>query len=459
MRDYTTLMNTMRETGIGLGAISGAWWHPATEPFVMGEAENARLREIGRALFQFLDAVAAELHENPNGRFAQRLSHKVPADILAHLDLAPVHMFRPDFQIVPTNNGLDFVLTEIEIAPFSEGCAHAMQLAYGVSPDVVPAFAQWLAGRELLFVGTHEWSIYQFDQLAFCKALAAHGAKGRVLYDRETAVMEAEIQAGQRWQLPLREVPQKLENWEPTMLGQIGRYGLAPYACDEWPEDASNSVIFRFGYVENFAPQHRAFFQRWQQQGASFMNPFSYHLDNKVTLEGVRTEGIRQRLDANTVSVLESCVPETRQVTADAVPDFTAQKDDWLIKFAGFDQDNAAWGGASVKFGHEYTLLEWRDLLIKASQLAWPVVAQRIVPSQPLSLDFYRRDGSVGRLQDGVTRQRTFFLRDDNDAIHCGSHLTLTNGELRVSEDSNSVQTPVVFSVGARQMGEARPTV
>lgn len=445
MEQYTQLMNTMRETGIGLGAISGAWWFPAVEPFYMGLFEERRLGEIGRSLFLFLDAVADEMRENPDGPFAQRLRYKVPAHIVSQLDLAPTCMFRPDFQLVQTEDGFDFALTEIEIAPFSEGCAHAMQLAYGLALDAVPAFANWLDGRELLFVGTNEWSIYQFDQLAFCKALADHGAKGRVLYDRTTVEMEAEIQAGRRWQLPLREIANEPTVWEPSMLGQIGRFGLTPYVCDEWPEDASNSVIFRFGYVEHFSPIHQGYFQRWHQQGATFLNPLSYHLDSKVTLEGVRTDAIRQRLDETTLAVLESCVPETWLLTADSIPKFTAHKDEWLIKFAGFDQNNFAWGGASVNFGQEYSAEEWQTRLENAAALAWPVVAQRVAPSQLLTLDFYNRDGVINTLYNGITRQRTFFLRDGNAAIHCGSHLTLTNGEMRVSEDSASVQAPVAF--------------
>lgn len=440
--DYQTMMTTMRETGVGQAAVEGAWWLPAVQPFVMSSADYQQLTQIGRALFLFTDAVSAELRENPNGAFAQRLHEKVPAHIAQTLSFAPVLMFRPDLQLVPTANGLQFVLTEIEIAPFSEGCAHAMQLAYGVSADIVSAFATMLNGRELLFVGTHEWNQYQFDQLAFCKALAEHGIRGRVLYDRTVAQMEAEIERGDRWQELIADGQQA------SMTGHIARYQLEPFILDEWPDAVGDAVVFRFGYVEHFTTAQHELFKRWETAGATFLNPFSYHLDSKVMMEGVRTSAIRQRLKAETVAVLERCIPETVLLTAQNQAQFVAEKDAWLIKFAGFDQTNTAWGGRSVRFGRDFSAETWQTLLQDSLTLNWPVVAQRLATSQQLTLDYYLPDGTIATQHQGFTRLRTFFLRDDSadmNAVHCGSHITV-NRTMNVSEAAlNAIQTPVQF--------------
>ena len=444
---YTDLMSTMRSTGIGLAGVDGAWWLPATAPFIMGEYEYNQLSDIGNALFELTDAIAAELREYPDGDFAQLLSYKVPPAIAAHLDLAPVLSFRPDFQLVPTSDGMQFVLTEIEIAPSSEGFVHAMQLAYGVPTDIVPAFARFLAGRELLFAGTHEWSIYQYDQLAFCNALAKYDANAYALYDRTIAQMEEEIQRGVRWQLPVIGINGTPEQWEPSMTAHIARHGLAPFVRDEWAEDVGDTVVFRFGYVGNFDRTHRAYFQQWQQRAATFLNPFSFHLDNKVMLMGIRTASIRNRLDAGTIAVLERCIPETTLLTTANISRLVAEKESWMIKFAGFDEGNEAWGGRSVRFGVSFSHDAWRELLHEAAQLAWPVVAQRLTVSQQLTIDYYRPDGSIGTLYDGFTRLRTFFLRHrkGEESTHCGSHLTVTSGTMQVSEASDAVQTPVLF--------------
>jgi len=47
-------------------------------------------------------------------------------------------------------------------------------------------------------------------------------------------------------------------------------------------------------------------------------------------------------------------------------------------------------------------------------------------------------------LRHGVTRLRTFFLRDGDQAAVCGSHVTVS-GSAQVSEAVDSVQAPVLF--------------
>lgn len=438
---FQTITQTIRATGVGEAAVEGAWWGCATEPVEMSSAEFNQLTQIGNAIFALTDAVADELHENPTGAFAQRLREKVPAHLAQTLNLAPVLMCRPDFQLVPTVDGLQFVLTEIEIAPFSEGCAHAMQVAYDVEADTVPTFAHMLNGRELLFVGTHEWNRYIYDQLAFCKALAAQGARAAVLYNQTVAEMETAIQNGTSWRDLLKGGD------APSMTDHIARHNFAPFLRDEWPASVGDAVIFRFGYVEHFTPAQHALFRRWEAQGATFLNPFSFHLDSKVLLEGVHTAAIRQRLCAQTVAALERCIPETHLLTSDNLARFVAEKDTWLIKFAGFDETNTAWGGRSVRFGRDFSAEKWHQTLQNANQLNWPVVAQRLAVSQQLTLDYYRPDGTTTTQHNGYTRQRTFFVRANANtpATHCGSHITLNNS-MNVSEGSpDAIQAPIRF--------------
>ena len=456
--NYSTLMDSMQETGIGLAGCAGAWWSPTVAPFEMSNGEEQQLAEIGRSIFQFTDAVADELRENPNGAFAQQLYRKVPPHIAEVFDLSPMLMCRPDFQLVPTPNGIQLVLTEIEIAPSSQSYAHAMQVAYGLPLDIAPAFAKLLGGRDLLFVGTHEWSWYLKDQLAFCKALAAHGARGRVIYDRSFAQMQTEIDAGERWQRPIPGLPDTMDHWQPSITAHAERYGLTDFLLERWPSEIGDAIVFRFGYVEHFSAEQHAQFKRWQAQGATFLNPFSFHLDSKVTLTGVYAPAIRARLAAETVATLERCIPETILLAHNTIDDLVHDKDSWLIKFAGFDQSNAAWGGRSVRFGRGYSDLDrlvrgvdrWRAELEVAAQLDWPVVGQRLASTQQVTLDHFLPDGSITTLNNGYSRLRTFFLRsnvtDTANTVHCGSHLTVTGKTMNVSEHADGVvQAPVVF--------------
>ncbi len=448
--DYVAINDAIRSTGVGLAGFEGAWWSPATQPFEMTSAEFNQLSHIGRSLFQYADAITAELREQPDSYFSRQLQQKVPVHIVETFSTAPMLMCRPDFQLVPTPDGVQLVLTEIEIAPFSAGCAHAMQIAYGIPADIAPAFARMLHGRELLFVGTHEWSWYLYDQFAFCKALAVHGARGRILSDRTFDQMETEIQRGERWQLPIPGIEQPPDPWQPGITAHINRFDLQSHVCNEWPEDLGDAVIYRFGYVEHFTPAQHAIFRQWQEQGATFLNPFSFHLDSKVLLLGARTPSIRKRLDTETVAALERCVPETVLLTSNNLGQLVAEKNTWLIKFAGFDQANTAWGGRSVRFGRQFSSEAWRKLLRESLNLNWPVVAQHVTDSMRLTLDYYQSDGSIATLQKGYTRLRTFFLRNDVQstphAVHCGSHITVTGDTMNVSEQARgAIQSPVHF--------------
>ena len=130
-------------------------------------------------------------------------------------------------------------------------------------------------------------------------------------------------------------------------------------------------------------------------------------------------------------------------MTAEALPALLDEREQWVIKYAGFDGDNRAWGGRSVRFGGDGDLDAWRTSLCEALKFPWPVVAQRLVPSARADLDYYDARGAVGRLTGGHTRLRAFLLRDAGNVLAAGSHLTVS-AQAAVSEGTDAVQAPVV---------------
>jgi hypothetical protein len=143
--------------------------------------------------------------------------------------------------------------------------------------------------------------------------------------------------------------------------------------------------------------------------------------------------------------VLDGCIPKTRLLTPDTLADITAEKDTWVIKYAGFDGGNQAWGGRSLQLGLHHSPDSWRQILEQALALPWPIVAQRLVPSARVDIAYLDADNEVRMMQQGTTRLRTFFLRHDRQAVACGSHLTVSGGTMQVSEATDAVQAPLVF--------------
>ncbi|MDQ3248483.1 MAG: hypothetical protein M3Q45_04665, partial [Chloroflexota bacterium] len=163
---------------------------------------------IAHAIFHLFDAVTA-LYGTPEGHasgLTKLLQYKVPTFIPRLMNDGQVLSVRPDFQLVRLADNparYQLVATELEICPSAHGFAHAMQVGYGLRTDLVEMFAHWLDGRELLFVGTSQWSEFLLEQLAFCRALAQFGVRGRVLYDLPVATIAEEVRSGKRWQPPI----------------------------------------------------------------------------------------------------------------------------------------------------------------------------------------------------------------------------------------------------------------
>lgn len=454
----SSLRTRMATTGVGFGGIDGAWWLPAVEPFRLPSACASQLQAMGPALFAFLDIVA-NLYGTAAGATAgvnALLDYKVPAHIPRLMSAGRVESLRPDFQLVLEQavtgaQQYRLVATELEICPSAHGFAHAMQMGYGLQPDLVRAFADYLAGRTLLFVGTHQWSEFLLDQLAFCRALDAIGARGRVLYDRPLRQLATEIAQGQRWQPPMFGVKQKTPGWHERLTDRSSWRALAPfvYTPDEaWPSSVGNAVVFRFGYFDCFSPDHLAYFPRWQAQGATLLNPAQFILDSKTVMAALQLPLVRQRIangNATALSVLDRCLPETILLTPETAPLILADKDDWVVKFAGYDSGQQAWGGRSLQIGAQHTTASWQTTVHAYLQLPWPVVAQRLMPSAQVEIAYLDSQDQRQWLQNGHTRLRVFFLRNDGQVNAVGSHVTVSGGTVQVSEATDAVQAPVMF--------------
>jgi hypothetical protein len=448
----------MNSTGIGYAGIDGVWWLPAVEPFVLPASAADELVCIGRAVFDLFDAVAA-LYGTAAGATCglnRLLEHNVPAAIPRWFVPGAVLAVRPDFQlqVCPEGQACRFVATELEIAPSAQGFAHAMQVGYGLPTDLAAGMAKLLRGRSLLFAGTAQWSEFLFEQLAFCRALAAYGERGYVLLDRPIAQIAAEVRAGQRWAPPLFGLPTRPANWDDDVLGRVERQGLTPYLWPEdanWPERVGDAVVFRFGYFDSFAPATLHRFAQWQAQGAIFLNPLQFMLDSKVILAAALLPGVRQHLaerSPQAVATLADALPETRLLEEALLPQLFDEQEAWIIKFAGYDGGNQAWGGRSLQIGAELAPAAWREAVRTACHLPWPVVAQRMTPSVRVDLAYFDDAGEVSWLRQGSTRLRSFFMRNPEELGHVqvgGTHITVVADGVKVAESVMAVQVPVVF--------------
>lgn len=445
------IYSKLRATGISFAGLQGAWWLAACEPFALPRSVHTQLQDISHALFTLFDVVNARF--GIDAELTALLSYKVPERLRGWASAAPVLSLRPDFQLCLTPDGFQLVATELEMCPSAHGWAHAMQAAYGLETDLAGTFAHWLNGRSLLFSGTQKWSEFSLEQLAFCRALAQHGAHARVAYDVPLETIAQEFAAGTRWQTPMFGISTKPPEWDTDLLSRLKANGLLEFwehnSPSPFERGAQGVRVFRFGYLENFAPQQQAAFHHWATQGVCFLNPPTFYLDSKAVMATLRLPSVRAELAAETLAVLEACIPETLILHEELWPRLQAEQNQWVLKFSGYDTGQLGWGGRSVQIGAQHTPESWAQVLRAYTALPIPTVAQRLAPSARVSIDYFERNGARQTMLNGFTRLRTFFLRDDKhperSAYLCGSHLTVSGGTMQVSEATDSVQAPIVF--------------
>jgi hypothetical protein len=318
----------------------------------------------------------------------------------------------------------------------------------------VDAFARLLGKRDLLFVCTSQWSEFLIEQLAFCRALAQVGIRARVLYDQPIATLLEQVQRGTRWQPPIFGVQHKPPGWDSDIWPRLRQRGLDQllWPGDEnWPTQVGNSMVFRFGYFDCFSPHHLQRMIDWQAQGATFINPPHFALDSKVIMATLALPAVRAAiaaLDDDALRILDGVIPATRLLLPALLPQLLAEKDEWILKFAGYDSGNQAWGGRSLQIGAQQSTDDWHNILQHYLALPFPVVAQRMAASAQVDIAYLDGQEQLRWLRNGTTRLRAFLLRDPQPnaaALVAGAHITVSGGTLQVSEASDAVQTPVQF--------------
>jgi len=437
----------MDATGIGYAGLEGAWWLLAARPVRLPASTLIELADIGRAIFALFDAMTDAYAVDADAR--SLLSAKVPDGIPRWMSAQRMRVVRPDFQLRFDSAGrCHLIATELEICPSAHGFAHAMQAGYGLRADLADAFADLLDGRELWIAFATAWSEFLFDQLAFCRALAKRGARSRVLLDVPLPALAERIARGELWRPPLFGVAELPTHWQGDVTARIERHGLGAFIrADEsdWPDAAGDAVIFRFGYFDCFAPEALEGMRRWETQGATFLNPLSFILDSKVVMAGLSLPSVRRRIAPHHLATLDRCIPETRLLTADATPQLERERPAWVLKFAGYDRNQQAWGGRSLQVGALHTAASWQSTLRRYCDLPFPAVAQRAVPSARLDITYADANDTLCRMRKGNTRLRCFMLRDGDDAVPCGAHLTVSDHQAYVAEGTGAVQAPVTF--------------
>jgi hypothetical protein len=453
------------ETGIGLAGIDGLWWLPACEPFVLPRQVASDLVAIGAAVFTFFDVVAAlyGTAAGDAGGLNQLLRYKAPAALRLLAGPGRVLALRPDFQLIPAESGRHngstayrLAITELEMCPSAHGFAHAMQVGYGLRPDLVSAMVNLLHGRELRIVCSARWSEFLFEQLAFCRAMSEAGGRATLFLDGSLSLLADEVRHGRRWQPPVFGIAEKPAHWTDDLLGRIRKHGFTPFLWPDgspWPEETAAAVVFRFGYLDCFTPAATAQLARWQARGATFLNPPHFYLDSKILMAAFNLPLVRRRLaavDPSKVALLERAIPETVLLSPETLARIVEEKDKWVVKYAAFDGADQAWGGRSIAFGSKHGVTEWRRLLDDYAALPWPVVAQRATPSAVVDIDYLDAGDTPRRLAQGRTRLRAFLLRheryDAETATACGVHLTISGMGLCVAEATDTVQAPVFFA-------------
>ena len=294
------------------------------------------------------------------------------------------------------------VATELEICPSAHGFAHALQAGYQLDTDLVAAFARLLGGRELLFVGTSQWNEFLFEQLAFCRALAEVGARGRVLYDQPIAAMAAQIRSGERWRTPMFGIAEQPATWDDDIVGRIHAHGFERFLwpdAPDWPPTVGDALVFRFGYFDCFAADKLQRMLDWQAAGATMLNPTMFILDSKVIMATLQLPDLRRQIAAHApaaLATLDRCIPETLLVEPATVAQLRREQRDWVVKYAGYDRGNLAWGGRSLQVGMQRTGDEWARILDSCLELPWPVVAQRVAPTARIDIAYTTCDGNDG---------------------------------------------------------------
>ncbi len=461
-KSLTEGIELMNALGIGYKGLRGVSWRAGIEPFVLPAALERQLLLIGQAVFVLCDAVR-DLYRLGDTSVHALLNYKVPERIPLLMEPGSVDMIRPDIVISQNEAGRPrLVITELESCPAGQAMTHAMQVGYGLNQDMVTSFGRYLNGRPYVVYATHEWSEYIYDQVAFVHALRQLGVDAWMTFDRPLSTV---LEKAKSWQAPKDASDKIKQQWDTNVLSHLQQFGFDELIERSVSEDGCpgrpllpGTVMFRFGYFDNFSQRTLALMQQWNSQGVNIINPLQFPLESKSLMATIKLPFVRQEITSrgfgHLLSVLDQSVAETRVLLGgfwgasqpEQMDEFLRDQTFWLCKFAAWDGNNKSWGSRSLGFGSRLSQKDWAAMLNQYSELPHPTVMQHIIASNRFNVG-YVEEGIVNVLFNGKTRLTPFLLRTgDNEAVHAGSTITLRAHTDRIHGATDAVEAPVIFS-------------
>ncbi len=442
-------VQAMDATGIGYKGLLGVSWRPLAWAFRLPTDFEDLLMRVGAAIFTFCDAVQVLTGKDP--ALDALLGYKVPARIpriTGANSPQRVRIIRPDMVIVEDEHGLRPVITELESCPGGHGMTHAMQVGYGLAPDMVDAFVRHLNGRAYTVFATHQWAEYVFDQAVLCVELRKRGIDARIVFDRP---LDEVARVARGWLAPKGVA---VSSWDTDVLARLERLGFLPFvqginSPDEL--DELSGAVFRFGYLDNFSSGVVQALTKLEYCSViEVLNPPWFYLESKAFMAAARLPSVRARMEARSpgsVALLDACLAETRVLgLRNDIDELVHDRAYWITKFAGFDAGNQSWGARSLDVGAQMSPSEWKRALEERMALNHPVVAQHVINGKRFDAVYLDPAGKPVLGADNRTRLTPFFLRGANGKVqHCGSMITLRAGSYRVHGATDAIEGPVVF--------------
>ncbi len=162
-------------------------------------------------------------------------------------------------------------------------------------------------------------------------------------------------------------------------------------------------------------------------------NPAQFILDSKTSLAALQLPKLRQRIAEKhsvALAILDRCLPETSLLTPDRASYILADKDDWVVKFAGYDRGQQT-GGRSWQIGAQPTRANWPTTIRAYLGFGWPVVAQWMVPSAPVDIAYFGAADQPQWLYKGTTRLCVLLLCNHTQVTTAGVHVTVSGSNRR----------------------------
>lgn len=441
---FPAQLKRMSATGIGYSGFADVSWLPGLRPFDLQAGLQARLQQFGNGVFMLTDVVA-ELLRAGDRELAELLGFKVPSVIPRFVEPGTLDMFRPDIVLLEDGR---FVITEIETAPAGHGFLHAMERGYGYPEQMAEVFCEYLDGRDFVIFATHEWSEYVYDLAVWCKALRERGVNARVVFDRP---LEVVAQTALKWGMPA-QTPNHLKLlWRRDVLSVLRQKGLFEVVegASEFPSSLDDTVVFRFGYFDNFGDSALEVMKEWQKNGATIMNPLHFFLESKVLMAALGIQSVRQQIRAKgggqMLELLDDCIASTWLLREDTFYDTVEDRALRLVKAAGFTLQNQSWGARSLAVGTQFTDAQWEREIESRLELSYPTVAQHVIASNRFNVPYVDETNTVRVMEGGRVRWTPYLVRVAGQCRELGSLLTFRKGSLKIHGATDSVETLGVY--------------